>query len=253
MSSNFSKLKKTASIFGLSLWVLAGFFVAQYIVGIGLGTMAKVGWLPAIDYEKPLPILVLLAASYVVAFVLVVIMPRTLHFDRSSRSKLKEDLAIVKRPHILDFGRALLGYGAYFILTIVFSLALTYFLKGYDPNQAQELGFKELAGQLEYIVTFVALVIVAPIVEELLFRGYLFGRIRKRAGFWVSAVVTSAVFGLAHLQLNVGIDVFALSLVLCYLREKTGALWAGIMLHMIKNAAAFTILFLHPDILKNFM
>jgi membrane protease YdiL (CAAX protease family) len=53
----------------------------------------------------------------------------------------------------------------------------------------------------------------------------------------------SALFGLAHMQWNVAIDVFVLSMVACYLRELTGSIWAGIILHCLKNLIAFIALF----------
>jgi membrane protease YdiL (CAAX protease family) len=40
------------------------------------------------------------------------------------------------------------------------------------------------------------------------------------------------------------LDTFTLSLVLCYLRQKTDSLWPGIMLHALKNGLAFMSLFL---------
>jgi membrane protease YdiL (CAAX protease family) len=63
---------------------------------------------------------------------------------------------------------------------------------------------------------------------------------------WVAIVITSALFGFIHGQWNVGIDVFALSVVLCSLREITGSIWAGILLHMLKNSVAFFIIFITP-------
>jgi len=62
----------------------------------------------------------------------------------------------------------------------------------------------------------------------------------------VAALVTSLVFAAVHGQWNVAIDTFALSLVLCALREVTGTIWAGILLHMFKNAIAFYVLFIYP-------
>ena len=59
----------------------------------------------------------------------------------------------------------------------------------------------------------------------------------------ISAVLVSIVFGIVHLQWNVGVNVFAMSLVACALREYTGTIHAGILLHMIKNGLAFYYLF----------
>ena len=104
---------------------------------------------------------------------------------------------------------------------------------------------------------FLTLVVLAPLAEEVLFRGYLFGKIRKLAPFWISAIMASLTFGLAHLwagpgtalQWLVAIDTFVLSLVLCLLREHTGAIWAGVLVHAIKNGIAFYFIYLNPQTL----
>jgi membrane protease YdiL (CAAX protease family) len=113
-------------------------------------------------------------------------------------------------------------------------------------GQAQETGFQRLTQYYEYALAFVTLIIVAPLAEEILFRGFLYGKLRKRMPLWVAMLITSALFGLIHGQWNVGLDVFALSIVLCSLREITGSIWAGILLHMIKNSIAFFIIFIAP-------
>jgi membrane protease YdiL (CAAX protease family) len=102
-------------------------------------------------------------------------------------------------------------------------------------------------------LTFVALVVIAPVAEEALMRGFLFGALRRRLPFIWSTLITSAMFASLHLaggEQGAGplwvaaIDTFTLSLALCYLREKTGRLWAGIGLHMLKNGIAFVALFI---------
>jgi membrane protease YdiL (CAAX protease family) len=97
-------------------------------------------------------------------------------------------------------------------------------------------------------MAFIALVILPPVAEELLFRGYLFGHLRTTMGFWTTSLVVSAAFGFIHGQWNVGIDTFILSLFLCYLRETTGSLWASMLLHGIKNGVAYFFLFIAPMI-----
>ena len=90
---------------------------------------------------------------------------------------------------------------------------------------------------------------MAPISEDILFRGYLFGKLRKYAPLWLSVLLTSLLFVLVHFQLNVSIDVFALSIVLCLLRVYTKSLWASILLHALKNAIAYYFLFINPSLL----
>jgi membrane protease YdiL (CAAX protease family) len=66
---------------------------------------------------------------------------------------------------------------------------------------------------------------------------------------WLAILITSTLFGLIHGAWNVGIDTFALSIVLCVVRLKTGSLWASILIHMTKNAIAFYLLFINPLLL----
>lgn len=66
----------------------------------------------------------------------------------------------------------------------------------------------------------------------------------NKASMAVSTLLTSLLFGIVHLQWNVGVTVFALSVVLCAMREITGTTYAGILTHMIKNGVAFYMLFI---------
>ena len=148
----------------------------------------------------------------------------------------------IKWRHLGIFSLCVVGYVTG---TIIFS-SLATLLPGYNPDQEQDVGFKNLNGSLDLILAFIALVILPPIAEELVFRGYLFGKLREQSGFWVSAIITSIIFGLVHLQWNVGVDTFVLSIFLCYLREKTGSIWMSMLLHALKNGVAYFFLFIAP-------
>lgn len=157
----------------------------------------------------------------------------------------------LSRQHI-GLGRTLMwkdialgaaGLVIYFLLAMAL-LALARLIPGFDATQSQALDVGQVYGWAR-MATFVVLVIITPFAEELLFRGIFYGGLRQRAVEpWAAALIVSAAFGLAHGQLNVGIDVFCLSLVACYVRELTGSIWAGVILHMIKNFIAFAIVFM---------
>ncbi len=158
---------------------------------------------------------------------------------------VKAILGIHKRPTRSILWLPLVLWLAYMAATIVVA-ALTSNLPFVDTDQAQDVGFKDISQLYEYVLVFFALVILPPIFEELLFRGYLFGRLRERFGFWITTAVVSIAFGIVHMQWNVGIDVAVLSIFLCYLREKTGTIWASMVLHAIKNGVAYALLFIAP-------
>jgi membrane protease YdiL (CAAX protease family) len=105
-------------------------------------------------------------------------------------------------------------------------------------------------------LAFVTLVVIAPLAEEVLFRGYLYGKLKQYIPIWLAVIVVSAIFGIFHLfgtdpiAWNLAVDTFALSVVLCVLRETTGNLWASVLLHMLKNGIAFYLLFINPAFLS---
>ena len=148
----------------------------------------------------------------------------------------------------MDILLAPAGFIVYFLASALLIFLTTQLLPGFDVEQVQEIGFDNIAQRHEYLMAFITLVIIAPVAEEALFRGYLYGHLRARIPIWLAMVITSAVFGAVHGQLNVAIDTFALSMIMCSLREVTGSIWAGILLHMLKNGLAFYLLFVNPSL-----
>lgn len=113
----------------------------------------------------------------------------------------------------------------------------------FDIDQAQDVGVAELGGRLDTILTFGSLVVLAPLLEEVVFRGFLFQGIARRTGFWGAALGSSAVFGLFHGQWNVAVDTFILGIAACWLVWSTRSVWPAILLHMLKNGIAFWVFF----------
>ncbi len=139
-------------------------------------------------------------------------------------------------------GWSVLAFPVYLVVSTFFSNIVAHFF-GVNLLQQQDIGYANPNGY-ELTLTFIALVMLAPFVEETLFRGFLFKAFRRTFGFWIGAIGVSLLFAVAHGQANVGIDVFVLSMFLCYLREKTDSLWPSIALHALKNLVAFIFLFI---------
>lgn len=131
----------------------------------------------------------------------------------------------------------------YFIGSTLLTYILMAAVPGFDVDQAQDVGFKTSPQILQLVFIGLSLVIITPIIEEILFRGILFKGLRRKLPFWFAAVITSTIFALAHGQWNVAADTFILSLVLCYLVERSGSVISAILLHAVKNLVAFILLF----------
>ena len=91
----------------------------------------------------------------------------------------------------------------------------------------------------------VLVTVIAPVAEEFLFRGYIFGALRGWAGLWGAALITGALFGAIHLdpdrQVGFLVPLAVFGFVLCIVRERTGSLLPCIALHSINNALAFGV------------
>ena len=98
--------------------------------------------------------------------------------------------------------------------------------------------------------------VVAPVAEELFFRGFIFGALRRwhftiagrDLGTWAAAVVTALLFGLVHAgsaspQYLVPLGIFGF--VLCLVRWRTGSLYPCMALHSVNNSLALGIAQLH--------
>lgn len=99
-------------------------------------------------------------------------------------------------------------------------------------------------------------VVWAPLGEELFYRGYVYGALRERHGFWPAALISSAFFGMRHMlpflillpqllvipALNWGVLAFVFGLMCSYLYEKTGSLYPCIIGHFLTNIAALLVM-----------
>lgn len=77
--------------------------------------------------------------------------------------------------------------------------------------------------------------VLAPLVEEIFFRGFLFQGLRAKYG-WVSGMlISSAVFAIAHLDPVSLIPTFILGNLLAYLYHRSNSVWPGVLLHTAVN------------------
>lgn len=86
-----------------------------------------------------------------------------------------------------------------------------------------------------------AAVVAAPLCEEIVFRGYLYGAAKKFAGPWIGTVASALVFSAAHGSLAALLPLFVLGCLLVFLYEKTGSIWAPIAVHLLFNGATVLV------------
>ena len=91
-------------------------------------------------------------------------------------------------------------------------------------------------------------VILAPLSEELLFRGIIYKRLEGYfENFWLSAVISSAIFGLYHMNLAQGVFAFLFGLLLCAVYDKLQNLWAPVVVHAGANLLSVVLIYAGVD------
>jgi hypothetical protein len=152
----------------------------------------------------------------------------------------REELGLTELPTFTDIGLSILGFVITILLTSVISSLVSHIV---DMNQCQDLGISNYLSSTDRVFVFITLTVIVPIAEELAFRGWLYGKLRKHFSFFPAMLITSAFFGFMHGQWNVAIIVGFMSAIICLERELTGTIYAGILTHMLKNGIAFFLLY----------
>jgi membrane protease YdiL (CAAX protease family) len=146
----------------------------------------------------------------------------------------------LRRPSGSPIRDALIGYGAYFAFVIVYAS----FVHPHQKDLTRSLGFGH--GPVVSIIVATLIVVAAPVSEEVFFRGFLFGGLRRTLPFVAAALLSAAIFGAFHYtgpgSLTVLPQLAALGVVLAWVYERSGSIYPTIALHILNNGLAFAVL-----------
>lgn len=249
MSLSYSKTVKNAclpkgrrygwlTVILLPIWVFLSYFVAAIVTDCVVQLLTKLSFMDQLNSNVNSTILSVII--YLLTLLFAIGIPWLLRKAKTTKS----DLGFARLMSWMDIVLSPAGLVVYIILSVGLTLLAKNIIPGFNIDQTQNTGFTQLGANYEYVLAFFTLVVVAPLAEEALFRGYLYGKLRKHLPIWTAILATSLTFAIMHFAWNVGVDVFALSIVLCLLREMTGSIWSSVLLHMLKNSIAFYFLYI---------
>ncbi len=129
---------------------------------------------------------------------------------------------------------------ATYVAYVIVALLISPLLHPHQQDVTRDLGF----GQSVFgaIAAGVLIVGAAPFSEEMFFRGFIFGGLRRRFPLWAAAVISGVLFGLVHLSagsVGVGVQLAVFGMLLAWLYEYTGSIWLTMAVHMLNNSLAF--------------
>lgn len=143
-------------------------------------------------------------------------------------------------PRALGFGGfewSTLGIGCGLLVAsyvIILAHNAVLMLLGVETQGDQIL---ELFAALDSPVWFILVgVVFAPVVEELFFRGFLFQGFRQKYGWVKGGLLSSVIFGMAHLDPAAFLPTAILGFLLAYMYHRSNSVWPPIILHVLVNA-----------------
>ena len=146
-------------------------------------------------------------------------------------------------------GAMLVAYPAvYFVMQ---GVNLFFFRDTLGELESQEVVqlFSETGDTWLKITLVISTCLVAPVVEETLFRGYFYPVVKRFTDRSFSAIFTSAVFAVIHMNVLSLAPLWALAICFTIAYEVTGCLWVPIAMHAIFNSVNVTLILTFPDLL----
>ena len=131
------------------------------------------------------------------------------------------------------------AYGLFIGLAGLYSLVI--------DTQSEQQVLQDIGAEKDTLILVAQGILVvglAPISEELFFRGFLFGGLRGKLSFWPAALISGVFFGSIHLlggSWEIIPPLAAFGVLLAWLYERTGSIWPPILMHALQNGIAFAI------------
>ena len=257
MKKNSREIKKTIYyLIIVSGWGVLSLVASQFVTAILMSLILKE------RFNEPFWMMVYYVLNYTLAMALIFfVLPRIVNlYQRRRQKKLlkseeveldqpndfsanREEMGLKASPTFVDIGLAPVGYIVYIFISNLITKLFSNFA-WFDAEETQDVGFSGFVAGNNRIWAILAIVFIAPIAEEIIMRGWFYGKVRKKLPAIGAALLVSVIFGIMHGQWNAGVATFVLSLVLCTMREITGSIWGGILLHILSNGIAFYILYI---------
>lgn len=215
--------------------MLAFAFTVPIVLGIiaGIGIAATGG---SLEDDMPSGVLIALTFAQDIGFILA---PLLMAGWLAARPKAEDfGLAPPSRP----WNALLVLIGIYFTFVLLSGIWVEALGIDSEDQLPDELGVDESVVNLVLVLFLVT--VMAPVAEELLFRGYVYRALRNGTGIWVAALLSGAIFGGIHLGSSpVGfiVPLCILGTGLALLYQWTGSLYAPVALHAFNNSIAFGV------------
>lgn len=150
------------------------------------------------------------------------------------RSRGQSDVLLKFKVRSTTFPLILWGVVLIFATSIVIEPLLAIF-----PSGMLEQAYRSM-GRGGW--TILQLVVLAPLLEEVLFRGLIQGALVKRYRTWVSIIAAAFLFGIVHIIPQQVLNAFVIGIILGYIYYRTESLAAVMIIHALNNAVSYVLM-----------
>ena len=154
------------------------------------------------------------------------------------KKPLEEEVGVRKLPPIVYWMSAVLAIGCRFLVTVYYSFSQNIKPLAESIEEA-ELTTPDIFGAGQILVALFAIVIVAPLFEELLFRVLVMGELKKVMRPWAAITLQAIIFGVAHGVLFQSLFAIVAGVFLGIVYYKTRNIFASALCHSVFNFSAF--------------
>lgn len=157
--------------------------------------------------------------------------------SRKIRNYTKPSIIFMNSIYII-----IMGFGCQFVFTGIMNILQRYYINIFSTYR---LNISTLYINNPILVLLI-ISIIAPISEEILFRGIILRRLQTKFSFYSSNIIQSFLFGMYHMNLIQGIYSFLLSLLFGYLQFKYKTVLSSILLHITINISSLLLYLFFP-------
>lgn len=135
----------------------------------------------------------------------------------------------------------IMGVGCVFLSQLIIIISQTTGIINLDNLEDYGQLIMSMIGQSPTWLILLTIGIVAPIAEELLFRGLVFHLFNRHMNVKVALIVQGLLFGAFHMNIVQGLYASVLGIVLGIAYLLTGSLWIPIIIHIVNNSVALLL------------
>lgn len=142
-----------------------------------------------------------------------------------------------------EVGAGITGYIAGLPIVLIAMIVTMILTRRTEANVSHPIVFGDMHGVWSIVELYLLASVLAPLIEETMFRGALFSHLRQRHGWFVSAIVSSFIFAALHPQGWTAIPLLgSIGFVFAGIREWRGTFIASAAAHALNNGAMVTFL-----------